>query len=131
MSLGARTALVIEDDRLSRDLVTDLLTDAGWLVRHAIAGDTGLAAALAEPPDAVLLDLGLPGLDGMSVMRALRADRRTSDVAIIAVSAQAMHGSADAAIAAGFDAYLVKPIDVLSFATEIERIVRVRAARRP
>lgn len=124
---GARPrALVVDDDPLSLELASDLLRDAGWTVRQATAAEPALADAVAEPPDLALLDIGLPDHDGYWVMRAMRADPRLKRIAIIAVSAQAMPGSAEAAIAAGFDGYMVKPIEIRRFVADIAGIIAAR-----
>lgn len=126
MTDARRTVLVVEDDRLSLELVTDLLADAGWTVQGARTGEEGLARALAAPPQLVLLDLGLPGLDGFATLLALRADARTRAIPVIAMTAQAMRGSAAAVAAAGFDGYLTKPIDTRTFSSQVDAM---RAAR--
>lgn len=107
---GAADVLVIEDDILSAELIVELLRHAGWSVRHESSAEAGIAAALARVPAVVLMDIGLPGMDGFDAMRALRADPRTASSVIVAVTAQAMSGDAERAIAAGFDEYLTKPI---------------------
>ncbi len=119
-----RTVLVVEDDPQSLELITDVLTDAGWRVRAAVSGEQAILEATAEPPDLILLDIGLPGIDGNATMRALRGDARTAGLPMVAVTAQAMTGDAERAIAAGFDGYLTKPIDVRGLPTEIEAILQ-------
>ncbi len=115
-------ALVVEDDPLSAELVTDLLEAAGWLVRLAVSGEAAVAVAREEPADVVLLDIGLPGMDGHATMRALRAMPATAGATIIAVTAQAMRGDAERAIAEGFDGYVTKPVDTKRLVQAIEAI---------
>lgn len=112
--------LVIEDDPLSAELIVELLRMAGLSVRLERSGEAGLEAALAHAPTVVLMDLGLPGIDGFETMRLLRADARTAHIVIVAVTAQAMSGDADRAIAAGFDEYLTKPISTRSLLPRLQ-----------
>jgi len=119
--------LVIEDDPLSAELIMELLRAAGWNVRLEATGEAGIQAARALVPALVLLDLGLPGIDGYETMRVLRADPRTAGIAIVAVTAQAMTGDAERAIAAGFNDYLTKPIDTRKLMLRLTSLL----ARRP
>jgi CheY-like chemotaxis protein len=115
--------LVVEDDPLSAELITELLRANGFTVRLETSGEDGLRAAYADVPTLVLLDLGLPGIDGFETMRALRTKPSTSSIAIVAVTAQAMAGDAERAIAAGFDDYLTKPIDTRALVPRITSLL--------
>jgi CheY-like chemotaxis protein len=121
--------LVVEDDALSAELIVEVLRLGGWSVRHERSGEAGVAAAQARVPRVVLLDLGLPGIDGFETMRLLRADARTADVVIVAVTAQAMTGDAERAIATGFDDYLTKPISTRSLLPRLEAALARRKAK--
>lgn len=105
--------LVVEDTEANRDLVVQLLEDA-YDVRCAEDGEAGLALARSWKPAIVLLDLGLPKLDGWSVARAIRDDPALGGVRVIALTAHAMPEDRDRALAAGCDHYLTKPIDDLA-----------------
>lgn len=107
----------------NRALAVKLLKAAGHEVIEAADGAAGIAEAQLRRPDLVLMDLSLPGLDGWEALRRLRADGRTSDLRIVALTAHAMAGARDQALAAGFDGYLSKPIDALTFAETVSRFV--------
>lgn len=117
------TILLVEDIMANRALAVKLLKAAGHDVIEAADGSTAIAEAQAKRPDLVLMDLSLPGMDGWEALRQLRADGRTRDLRIVALTAHAMAGVRDAALAAGFDGYLSKPIDALTFAESVSRFV--------
>jgi DNA-binding response OmpR family regulator len=100
--------LVVDDNRLNLELFADALTDAGHQVEVATSGEAGLARALAETFDVVLLDVQLPGLSGVEVCRELRQAGHHGP--ILAVSANALPDQVALGMAAGFDQYLTKPI---------------------
>ena len=102
--------LVIEDNALNLKLVRDVLEHAGYAVGSASTGELGVEAASSEPPDLVLLDLQLPGIDGHETLRRLRDDVLPAGVPVVAVTALAMAEDRERAEAAGFDGYLEKPI---------------------
>jgi CheY-like chemotaxis protein len=108
--------LVVEDTPLNIELATDLLEAAGFTVIPAQTAEEGLRLAQAEPPDLVLMDIRLPGMGGHAAMHALKAHERTRGVRVVALTAQAMKDEEAAARDAGFDGYIVKPIDTRTFA---------------
>lgn len=112
--------LVIEDNEQNLYLVRFLLEARGHLVVGARNGPDGIAAARAAAPDVILLDIQLPQMDGYAVARALRELRTLDATPIIAVTSFAMNGDRVTALAAGCDAYIEKPINPDTFATEIE-----------
>lgn len=116
--------LVIEDIEINRDLLQQLLED-DYEVRSEVDGESGLAAVDAWRPDIVLLDLSLPKLDGWSVARAIRRDPELQDMRVVALTAHAMRGDRENALAAGCDAYLSKPVDE----TELYAVLKNLAAR--
>lgn len=111
--------LVIEDNPINMELVTDLLEAAGFHVYPAASGEQGLRAAEAFVPDLILMDLSLPGLDGLATTRALRKNPATSHLPIIALTAHAMKGDQETALGAGCNGYLTKPIDTRTFVSSI------------
>lgn len=86
--------------------------------------------AVEQPPDLVLLDLGLPGIDGHEALRRLRASPRTRSLPVVAVTAYAMAADRARALEAGFDGYLDKPLDVLSLAWDVRRFLQTEEAVR-
>jgi two-component system cell cycle response regulator DivK len=103
--------LVVEDSPDIRALVRMLLEPAGHEVLFAADGREGVEAARREKPDLVLMDLSLPVLSGWEATRQIKTDPETSGVTVLAVTAHAMQGDRDRALAAGCDGFLSKPID--------------------
>ncbi|MBA3853125.1 MAG: response regulator [Gemmatimonas sp.] len=117
-----RRILLIEDNEQNRYLATFLLERHGYRVEVAADGVAGVAAATASPPDLILLDIQLPGMDGHAVARTLRSNAALARVPIIAVTSYAMVGDREKVLAAGCDGYLEKPIDPETFVASIEAI---------
>jgi CheY-like chemotaxis protein len=115
--------LIVEDNLLNLELATDLLTVAGYSIRQARTGEEGLRLARLEPPALILMDLRMPGLDGYATLRALKADPQTARIRIVALTAQAMTGDRETALAAGFDDYISKPIDTQTFSQTVARVL--------
>ena len=105
---GARI-LVAEDDADNRRIVVKVLTLEGHRILEASDGASAIALAQREHPDLVILDLGMPGMDGWEVARRLKADPETADIPIIALTAFALRGDEERARGAGCDGYLAKP----------------------
>ena len=101
--------LVVEDDVDIQELVVSLLTRAGYEVLAEGNGDAGLAAALTQQPDLVILDWMMPGLSGVEVCRAMRADARAKDIAVLMLTSKAQEADIDQAFTVGADDYMVKP----------------------
>ena len=116
---GGLDVLIVEDNDDARDMMRNLLCLAGHAVRDARDGQLGLAMALDRPPDAAIIDVGLPGLDGFELARRLRADPRGRSMTLIALTGYGQDETRARALAAGFDAFLVKPLA----ADELERIL--------
>ena len=108
---GARV-LVVEDNEKNMKLVRELLEATGYRPLEATTGSLALDLALEHRPDLVLMDIRLPDIDGLEALSRLRADERTATIPVLAVTAQAMQGDRERFLAAGFDGYLSKPIDV-------------------
>lgn len=123
MTTPRASILIVEDNLLNLELATDLLTVAGYSIRQARTGEEGLRLARLEPPALILMDLRMPGLDGYATLRALRADPRTARIRIVALTAQAMTGDRETALAAGFDDYISKPIDTQTFSQTVARVL--------
>lgn len=115
------TALVIEDNEHNLYLATILLQAAGFVVRAARDGSEGIAEALRETPDVILLDIQLPVLDGYQVARELRKSPSLTNVPIVAVTSYAMVGDKERCLQAGCTGYIEKPIDPEEFVTQIKR----------
>ena len=105
----AKRILVIEDHEENRRIMRDLLTHAGYEMLEALTGEEGLAAAVQERPDLILMDIQLPGIDGYEVTRRIKADPALRAIPIIAVTSYALSGDDLKALAAGCNAYVTKP----------------------
>ncbi len=111
--------LIIEDNERNLKLVRDVLQFNGFQTAEARTAEHGLALASASPPDLVLLDLQLPGIDGMEAFRRLRGSPPTAGVPVVAVTALAMKDDRERVLRAGFDGYLEKPISVRELPSQV------------
>jgi CheY-like chemotaxis protein len=123
LSPSHATILIVEDNELNLELATDLLTVAGYTIRQARTGEEGLRLARAAPPNLILMDLRMPGIDGFAALRSLRADPKTALIPVVALTAQAMNGDEAAVLAAGFQGYISKPIDTRTFCQTVARLL--------
>jgi CheY-like chemotaxis protein len=103
--------LVVDDNPLNRKLMAEMLTADGHRVRSAASGAEALTLIAGEPPDLILLDIMMPGMDGFEVVRRLKSDGATRNIDIIMVTALDDEGSRARLTAAGVDLVLTKPID--------------------
>ncbi len=118
-----RSVVVVEDNVRSRRLVRDLLELQGFVPVEAETAEEGLEAVRRCAPALVLLDIQLPGMDGEAALRALRADPATASLPVVAVTAYAMRGDEERLLAAGFDAYIAKPIDTRAFVPRLLELI--------
>jgi two-component system, cell cycle response regulator DivK len=117
--MTGQTILIIEDNPMNLELATDLLEARGFSVLQARTAEAGLHLARTAALDLVLMDISLPGMDGLSATRTLKADPATWHLTIVALTAHAMKGDAELARNAGCDGYLTKPIDTRTFAATV------------
>jgi two-component system, cell cycle response regulator DivK len=120
--------LLVEDNELNRDMLSRRLVRKGYDVAVAVDGRQGVTMARDGDFDLILMDMSLPELDGWDATRELRADERTRETPIIALTAHAMSGDRDKALAAGCDDYDSKPIDLPRLLGKIEAWLRPGAA---
>ncbi len=109
--MAGESILVVEDNEANLRLFTYLLSSKGYAVRGATDAQQALELLQNFRPRMILMDLGLPGTDGYQLTRQLKADPATSDIIIIALTAYAMRGDEEKALAAGCEGYITKPID--------------------
>ena len=121
--------LIVEDNPRNLKLVRDLLEHAGHRTLEAATAEDGLALARAHRPDLVLMDVQLPGMDGVEALARLRADPATERIPVVAVTAFAMEDERARFAAAGFDGYLEKPISVREFPGQVAELLRAVGAR--
>ena len=115
--------LVVDDTPANLALATKLLQAAGHVVATAPTARQGLALAEEELPDLILMDLGLPDMDGTQAMGSLRMNPRTAQIRIVAFTAFAMSADRDRALADGFDGFLSKPISFATFAGDVTELL--------
>ena len=115
--------LIVEDNELNRDILTRRLARKGFATIVAVDGEQGMARATGDHPDLILMDMGLPRLDGWEATRRLKAAPDTRDIPVIALTAYAMAGDRERALAAGFSAYLTKPLRIATLRREVERLL--------
>lgn len=106
-----QTILIVEDNDNNRDLLKDILSFHGYEIAAASDGQEGVDLARELRPDLILMDIQMPGMDGMTACSILKGDRLTSGLKIIALTSFAMEGDREKFLAAGFDGYLPKPIN--------------------
>jgi CheY-like chemotaxis protein len=124
MARVAPLILLVEDNEMNRDMLSRRLLRRGFEVMLALDGGEALARAVSDKPDLILMDMGLPGLDGWEAARRLKEDPATRDIPIIALTAHAMAGDRERARAAGCDDYDTKPVDIQRLLTKIDDHLR-------
>ena len=122
----APLVLIVEDNPRNLKLVRDLLAVAGYRTLDASDGEDGVALARALRPDLVLMDVQLPGIDGVEALARVRADPEIADLRVVALTAFAMKDDRERFLSAGFDGYLEKPLSVRDFPAQIEAMLARR-----
>ena len=118
----AARILLVEDNEMNRDMLSRRLQRRGYEVVTPVDGENGLALTKSETPALVLMDMSLPGIDGWEATRQLKADPATRAIPIIALTAHAMAGDREQALAAGCDDFDIKPIDLDRLLGKIEAL---------
>jgi CheY-like chemotaxis protein len=121
--MAGELVLVVEDNDKNRKLVRDVLTFKGYEVIEAETGEEGVRLAKERRPRLILMDIQLPGIDGIEALRRIRADEATRATPIIAVTASALDRDRQKIMAAGFDGYQAKPLDVKGFIAAVAAAV--------
>ena len=116
---GGLLVLIVDDNERNRRLAREVLRFAGLRTIEAETASEGIRLATDALPGVVLMDIRLPDLDGPAALAILRADQRTAGIPIVAVTSSAMMGDRERLLAAGFDGYLEKPINVKDFADQV------------
>jgi CheY-like chemotaxis protein len=116
-----KTILVIEDNELNMKLVKGLLPLGEYDIHEAADAETGVELARQLLPDLILMDIQLPGMDGLAATRLMKEDSAVKDIPVVALTSYAMQGDEDRAIQSGCAGYISKPIDTRSFIATIAR----------
>ena len=115
--------LIVEDDEKSRKLVRDVLTVKGYTIVEAETGEKGVRLAQERRPSLILMDIRLPGIDGIQALGRLRADLSTRQIPVLAMTASVMSGDRQRVLGAGFDAFQSKPIKIKDFVAAVEQLL--------
>jgi two-component system, cell cycle response regulator DivK len=119
--------LIIEDNEKNRKLMRDVLQVKGYKTVETETAEEGIKLAIERLPALILMDIQLPGMDGITALKQLKADATTINIPVIAVTASAMTYKRQTMLAEGFDGYQTKPISVKDFLGEIERVLASHA----
>ena len=111
--MAGERVLLVEDNEKNLKLFRDVLRATGYITLEASTGEEAVELAVSGGPAVVLMDVQLPGIDGIETLGRLRSDHRTASIPVLALTAQAMHGDRERYLTAGFDGYLSKPVDVV------------------
>jgi two-component system cell cycle response regulator DivK len=111
-SSQATTVLLVEDNELNRDMLSRRLTRRGFRVVTALDGETAVKLSRELKPDLILMDMGLPGMNGWEATRAIKQNRETQAIPIVALTAHALNADRERALSAGCDAFETKPVDL-------------------
>jgi len=116
--------LIIEDNEKNRKLCRDVLQVKGFRTIESESAEDGLKLVAEQMPDLILMDIQLPGMDGITAMKQLKADSRTAKIPVIAITASAMTNNRTTMLGQGFDGYQTKPISLKEFLGEVERVIQ-------
>jgi CheY-like chemotaxis protein len=119
-----QTILVIEDNKLNMKLVRGLFRMSEYKVMEAEDAETGIQMAREHHPDLILMDIQLPGMNGLSATRALKKDAALKDIPVVALTSYAMRGDEDKAKKAGCQGYITKPIDTRNFLKTVSHYLK-------
>jgi two-component system, cell cycle response regulator DivK len=115
--------LIIEDNEKNRKLCRDVLQVKGYQTIESETAEEGLKLVEDKSPALILMDIQLPGMDGVTAMKQIKADPKTANIPIIAITASAMTNNRTAMLAEGFDGYQTKPISLKDFLAEVQRVL--------
>ena len=117
------TVLIVEDNEKNMKLARDVLQAKGYKTLEAVTGEDGVKLAKQHVPDLVLMDIQLPGINGIEAFKRIRADANTAKVPVVALTASVTPTDRSAITAAGFDAFVSKPINLKEFLDTVKRLV--------
>ena len=120
------TILIVEDNDKNMKLARDVLNAKGFQTLEAVTGEEGVKLALEKKPDLVLMDIQLPGINGIEAFRQIRGNAGTQSIPVVALTASVTPTDRSAITAAGFDAFLGKPINLKEFLETVKRMVEQR-----
>jgi len=122
--MANKLILIIEDNEKNRKLARDVLQVKGYRTIESETAEEGLKLAVEKAPALVLMDIQLPGMDGITAMKQLKGDPKTAGIPVIAITASAMTHNRTTMLAEGFDGYQTKPISLKEFLAEVQRVLQ-------
>jgi len=122
------TILIVEDNEKNMKLARDILQSKGYVTLEAVTGEDGVRVAIEQKPDLVLMDIQLPGINGIEALRQVRADPDCARIRIVAFTASVMSSDRSQISAAGFDGFLSKPINLKEFLETVKRLLESKPA---
>jgi CheY-like chemotaxis protein len=122
--------LIVDDNLINLKLAAEILLAADFSITTAVDAETARQLLATDVPDLILMDIALPGMDGLTLTRLLKADMRLGHIPIVALTAYAMRGDDLKAIAAGCDGYITKPINTRTFADQVSTVLSAAQLRR-
>jgi two-component system, cell cycle response regulator DivK len=126
--MAGEVVLIVDDNEKNLKLARDVLRFAGYQILEATSGEEALTIADQRLPHVILMDIRLPGMDGMAALQRLKGEARTAAIPVVALTSFAMKGDRERFLAAGFDGYLEKPISVKEFPEQVRGYLEGRAA---
>jgi two-component system cell cycle response regulator DivK len=123
-----KTVLIVEDNEKNMKLARDVLQAKGYATLEAVTGEEGVRLAKEKAPDLVLMDIQLPGINGIEAFRQLRADARTASIPVVALTASVTPADRNQIKQAGFSAFLGKPINLKEFLDTVKRLTEAGSA---
>ena len=121
--MAGELILIIEDNEKNRKLARDVLQVKGYQTVESETAEEGLELAREKSPALILMDIQLPGIDGITALKQLRAEPKTKSIPVIAITASAMTHNRQTMLAEGFDGYQTKPISLKEFLNEVQRVL--------
>ncbi len=121
--MAGELILIVEDNEKNRKLVRDVFQVKGYKTIESETAEEGIRMAQESQPALILMDIQLPGIDGLTALKQLRADEKTKGIPVIAVTASAMTNKREQMLAEGFDGYQTKPLSINEFLAEVERVL--------
>lgn len=129
--MAGEKILIVEDNPLNMELTADILAAAGYTVLQADNPERGIALARAERPALILMDVRLPGMDGLSATEILKRGAETREIPVVALTAHAMKGDEEKALAAGCEGYITKPVNTRTLPREVAGYMHAAGERTP
>ncbi len=126
--MAGELILIVEDNEKNRKLVRDVLQVKGYKTIETETAEEGIRLAQESRPALILMDIQLPGIDGITALKRLRVEPKTRDIPVIAVTASAMTNKRETMLAEGFDGYQTKPISINDFLAEVKRVLEQRTS---